>query len=62
MTGVQTCALPIWWRGRYSQAEFQQRLAVVPNVTQVLLSDAGHMLHHDQPQALANAIGAFLEA
>ena len=51
-----------WWRGRYSQAEFQQRLAVVPNVTQVLLSDAGHMLHHDQPQALANAIGAFLEA
>ena len=49
-----------WWRGRYSQAEFQQRLARVPKVTQVVLADAGHMLHHDQPQALAQALEAFL--
>ena len=49
-----------WWRGRYSQAEFQQRLAHVPQVTQVVLAEAGHMLHHDQPQALAEAIDRFL--
>ena len=48
------------WGGRYTHAEFQTRLAHVPQVEQVLLSDAGHMLHHDQPEALALALEAFL--
>jgi pimeloyl-ACP methyl ester carboxylesterase len=48
------------WGGRYTEAEFQQRLAVVPQVTQCKLRDAGHMLHHDQPEALAAAIEAHL--
>ena len=48
------------WRGRYSHAEFQTRLAHVPQVQQVLLADAGHMLHHDQPEALAAALAVFL--
>ena len=39
-----------------------QRLAVVPQVQRVLLSDAGHMLHHDQPEALALALQRFLDA
>jgi pimeloyl-ACP methyl ester carboxylesterase len=49
------------WDGRYSFAEFQARLAHVPNVQQVHLADAGHMLHHDQPEALAAALRAFLD-
>ena len=49
------------WGGRYSQAEFQSRLAHVPDVRQVQLDDAGHMLHHDQPAALAAALAAFLD-
>ena len=49
------------WGGRYSLAEFQQRLAHVPDVRQVQLVDAGHMLHHDQPEALAAALEAFLD-
>lgn len=49
-----------WWGGRYSQAEFMTRLAVVPQVQRLLLDDAGHMLHHDQPEALAQALSAFL--
>ncbi len=49
-----------YWGGRYSRAEFRQRLAHVPQVTAVELADAGHMLHHDQPQALARALDAFL--
>ena len=49
------------WGGRYSQAEFQSRLAHVPDVRQVQLDNAGHMLHHDQPAALAAALAAFLD-
>jgi len=48
------------WQGRYSFAEFQQRLAHVRDVRQVHLDDAGHMLHHDQPEALARALIDFL--
>ncbi len=50
------------WGGRYSHAEFQQRLAQVPDVHQVQLADAGHMLHHDQPETLAAAIEDHLGA
>ncbi|MBL8351456.1 MAG: alpha/beta hydrolase [Burkholderiaceae bacterium] len=50
------------WGGRYGHAEFQARLAHVPQVQQVLLAGAGHMLHHDPPQALAAALVDFLVA
>ncbi len=49
-----------WWGNRYSKEEFHQRLAVVPRVAKQLLSPAGHMLHHDQPKALAALLEAFL--
>ena len=52
--------LDSYWGGRYSHAEFQQRLAHVAKVQQVALEDAGHMLHHDQPEALAAALLDFL--
>lgn len=48
------------WQGRYSFAEFQHRLSQVRDVRQVMLDDAGHMLHHDQPEALARALIDFL--
>jgi pimeloyl-ACP methyl ester carboxylesterase len=49
-----------WWEGRYSRAEFDNRLAVVRDVRRVTLSPCGHMLHHDQPQALASHLAAHL--
>ena len=49
-----------WWGTRYTKEEFHQRLAVVPQVHQVHLSPCGHMLHHDQPAALAQHLSAFL--
>ena len=49
-----------WWKDRYTREDFESRLAVVPRLQRVLLSDAGHMLHHDQPEALAAALEAFL--
>ena len=49
-----------FWQGRYTQAEFLQRLQQVRDVRLADLPDAGHMLHHDQPQALAALIEGFL--
>ncbi len=49
-----------WWGKRYSKAEFHERLAVVPKVEKHVLAPAGHMLHHDQPEALARRLAAFL--
>ena len=49
-----------WWGDRYPRAEFEARLAVVPQLQRVLLSPCGHMLHHDQPEALAGHIARFL--
>lgn len=51
-----------WWGHRYTRAEFGERLAVVPQVQRVVLSPCGHMLHHDQPAALARHLAAFLAA
>ncbi|MED5618888.1 alpha/beta fold hydrolase [Ideonella sp. BN130291] len=49
-----------WWGDRYPRSDFEARLAVVPKVERHTLSPCGHMLHHDQPQALAALITAFL--
>jgi pimeloyl-ACP methyl ester carboxylesterase len=43
-----------------SLAGVRRRMAQVPGATLVTIPDAGHMLHHDQPQAVAAAIEAFL--
>ena len=45
-----------WWGSRYPRSDFDARLAVVQNVTRQVLSPAGHMLHHDQPEALAQVL------
>jgi pimeloyl-ACP methyl ester carboxylesterase len=50
-----------WWGTRYTKEEFHQRLAIVPRVEKHLLSPAGHMVHHDQPEALAQRLEAFLD-
>ena len=49
-----------WWKGRYTLAEFHERLKVVPDCRPAVGQDAGHMLHHDQPQAVAALIEHFL--
>ena len=49
-----------WWQGRYPREEFALRLQAVADCRRVTLQDAGHMLHHDQPAALAQALLDFL--
>ncbi len=51
-----------WWGTRYTAQEFHTRLSVVSKVEKHVLSPAGHMLHHDQPEALAAHLEAFLQA
>jgi pimeloyl-ACP methyl ester carboxylesterase len=48
-----------WWNDRYTLDEFMQRIATVPNITHAVIEDAGHMLHHDQPQVLARLMEEF---
>ena len=50
-----------WWGDRYPRSVFEARLARVPKVEQHKLADCGHMLHHDQPEALAARLQAFLD-
>jgi pimeloyl-ACP methyl ester carboxylesterase len=45
-----------------AEAELERRFAVVPHAERALVDGAGHMLHHDQPEALARRISAFADA
>ncbi len=49
-----------WWGHRYPRDDFEARLSVVPRLERLLLTQCGHMLHHDQPQALAARLDDFL--
>ena len=49
-----------WWGGQYALPEYQERIQVIQQLRQARIEDAGHMLHHDQPQALATLIEEFL--
>jgi len=53
-------SLSQWWKGRFTLAEYVERLRAVPRLDNAVVNDAGHMLHHDQPQVLAQTIEHFL--
>jgi len=55
-------SLAQWWRGKYTLDEYHERLKALSDVRVEVLDDAGHMVHHDQPQRLARLIEAFLDA
>ncbi len=40
--------------------DMDERLKHIAQLTQLMVDDAGHMLHHDQPALIADAIAAFL--
>ena len=46
--------------GRYKLDEFHERIAHIPTLRQARIEDAGHMLHHDQPERLAALLEDFL--
>ena len=54
-------SLAQWWPGRFTQAEFHERLQSVAQLRKAVVPDAGHMLHHDQPALLARLIEEFVD-
>jgi len=53
-------SLDMWWKGQFTLAEYHERLKVVPQVEIARIDDAGHMMHHDQPEVLAGLIERFI--
>jgi len=52
--------LDFWWGGKFTLAQYHERLKVVPNVEIARIEEAGHMMHHDQPEVLAGLIERFI--
>ena len=60
---VEAANTDIWrWIGPTDQAraEIARRRACIPHAKTAVVKDAGHMLHHDQPEALAALVEEFL--
>ena len=53
-------SLAQWHNGNYTLAEYHERLKRIPDARVAVIEDAGHMLHHDQPEELAALIEGFL--
>jgi pimeloyl-ACP methyl ester carboxylesterase len=47
-------------RMKLDAAQLAERRSAFPNLVHQVVKEAGHMLHHDQPEALARLIEAFL--
>jgi pimeloyl-ACP methyl ester carboxylesterase len=51
---------PSQWASFAHEPAYQERLASIRQCRRVTLKDCGHMMHHDQPEALAALIEDFL--
>ena len=49
-----------FFQGRHTREAFLERVAVLQDGTHKVLPEAGHMLHHDQPERLARLLEDFL--
>jgi pimeloyl-ACP methyl ester carboxylesterase len=58
---AQDNALDSWFKGSFTLAQYHERLTTVPHARIAVIADAGHMLHHDQPEALAQLLEDFLD-
>ncbi len=52
----------LFFNGKYTHEEFLERSKSVPNMHTETLKGAGHMVHHDQPEAMAALMARFLTA
>lgn len=53
-------SLDLWWKGQFTLEQYHERIKNVPNVEIARIADAGHMMHHDQPEVLAELIERFI--
>ncbi|MBH9552681.1 alpha/beta fold hydrolase [Inhella gelatinilytica] len=54
-------SLAAYWGAHFPRAELDARLAHIPRLERTRLMGTGHMLHHDDPEGLANVLQAFWE-
>jgi pimeloyl-ACP methyl ester carboxylesterase len=52
----------LFFNGKFTHADFLTRVKLVPDFRLETIQEAGHMLHHDQPEELALHLGGFLTA
>jgi pimeloyl-ACP methyl ester carboxylesterase len=50
----------LFWKDKFTKAEHHERLKSVARLERVEIPDCGHMLHHDQPQAVAALLERFI--
>ena len=55
-------SLGLWHQGRYTLEQYHERIRHIPQCEIARVQDAGHMLHHDQPEVVARLIEDFLRA
>ena len=55
-------SLGLWWKGRFTLAQYRERLQAVSTLRSAEVHDAGHMMHHDQPVELAGLLEDFFNA
>jgi len=53
-------SLDVWFKGKYTLAQYHERLKAIAQVEVAVIDHAGHMLHHDQPEVLAARIERFI--
>jgi pimeloyl-ACP methyl ester carboxylesterase len=53
-------SLDFWWKGAYTLDQYHERIKAVPQIEIGRIEDAGHMMHHDQPEVLAAMIEKFI--
>jgi pimeloyl-ACP methyl ester carboxylesterase len=53
-------SLTTWWKGKYTLAQYHERLRAVPQAQTAVIEDTGHMLHHDRPEELARLVEQFI--
>lgn len=51
--------IALFWKDKFTRAEHHERLKSVARLERVEIPDCGHMLHHDQPQAVAELLERF---
>lgn len=52
--------IALFWKDKFTRAEHHERLKSVANLKLVQLPNCGHMLHHDQPLAVAELLERFM--
>jgi pimeloyl-ACP methyl ester carboxylesterase len=53
-------SLNMWWKGAFTLDQYHERIQCIPHVEVACIDEAGHMMHHDQPEVLAGLIERFI--